>query len=155
MESTHFPEAYGRGLSVGELGRRARRPQEQIKNLMKEIIAYGKDAEQFADGGPHASVTFFRELPQFGLKISKTYRLAQVPEGERFVGVSVGRTHSCGLRDDGSLLCWGRGSETSTAPQGGRNAKVVSAGQQVWGLGTDRGARTGAWAGEGVPGVVW
>jgi len=42
-----------------------------------------EDEEQFDAPGPHSSVTFFRELPGLGLKISKTYRLAQVSAKER------------------------------------------------------------------------
>ncbi len=38
---------------------------------------------QFDDAGPHKEITFFRELPEFGLKISKTFRLAEVPEKEK------------------------------------------------------------------------
>lgn len=39
------------------------------------------DRAKLAGPGPHASVTFFRELPEHGLRISKTFRLARVPEG--------------------------------------------------------------------------
>ena len=42
-----------------------------------------EDEGQFDAPGPHSSVTFFRELPELGLKISKTYRLIEVPEKER------------------------------------------------------------------------
>jgi len=38
--------------------------------------------ERFDDGEPQSEVTFFRELPKHGLRISKTYRLAEVPEDE-------------------------------------------------------------------------
>ena len=30
-----------------------------------------------------------------------------VPEGERFVSISAGQDHNCGLREDGSAVCWG------------------------------------------------
>lgn len=42
-----------------------------------------EDEGQFDAPGPHTSVTFFRELPQWGLKISKVYRLVEVPAKER------------------------------------------------------------------------
>ena len=42
-----------------------------------------EDEEESAGPGPHTSVTFFRELPKYGLKVSKTFRLAQVPESEQ------------------------------------------------------------------------
>jgi len=41
-----------------------------------------EDRAKLAGPGPHTSVTFFRELPEHGLRIRKTYRLAQVPEND-------------------------------------------------------------------------
>ncbi|MHC4401469.1 MAG: YidC/Oxa1 family insertase periplasmic-domain containing protein [Planctomycetota bacterium] len=41
------------------------------------------DEDRFDEAGPHNEVTFFRELPELGLKIYKTYRLAEVPEEHR------------------------------------------------------------------------
>ncbi|MFH1269259.1 MAG: PDZ domain-containing protein, partial [Planctomycetota bacterium] len=42
-----------------------------------------ENPEQFDQPGPHTAVTFFRDLPEFGLKISKTFRLEQVAEDEK------------------------------------------------------------------------
>ena len=42
-----------------------------------------EDEAKYREPGPHDSVTFFRELPEFGLKVSKTFRLAQVPDMEQ------------------------------------------------------------------------
>ncbi|OHB83045.1 MAG: hypothetical protein A2V98_13540 [Planctomycetes bacterium RBG_16_64_12] len=41
-----------------------------------------EDEEKFDQPGPHTAVTFFRELPQFGLKVSKHFRLAEGPAEE-------------------------------------------------------------------------
>ena len=41
------------------------------------------DPEKFEQPGPHTEVSFFRELPEFGLKVTKTYRLAKLPEDQQ------------------------------------------------------------------------
>jgi len=65
--------------------------KERDENIGMELVGLDlrtgaweiEDKTQFDKPGPHTQVTFFRELPQFGLKISKTFRLAKVPEGEK------------------------------------------------------------------------
>lgn len=41
---------------------------------------------------------------------------ASAPEGERFVAISSGRFHTCGLRVDGSAVCWGSNSHGQASP---------------------------------------
>jgi YidC/Oxa1 family membrane protein insertase len=70
-----------------EQGRRGDKPRDEkigleLPGLDLRIGAWQiEDKEKFERPGPHTSVTFFRELPRYGLKISKSFRLAQVPEG--------------------------------------------------------------------------
>ncbi len=42
-----------------------------------------EDEAKFDGPGPHDSVTFFRELPELDLKITKTFRLARIPASEK------------------------------------------------------------------------
>ncbi len=69
-------------------GRRGDKERDERINLELAGLdlrtgAWEIEEEESAGRGPRTSVTFFRELPEFGLKISKTFRLAQVPEGEQ------------------------------------------------------------------------
>ncbi len=57
------------------------------------------------------------------------------PEGERFAAISVGAQEACGLRRDGSPVCWPAyafeddvGSETSTAPPADERLAALSVG---------------------------
>lgn len=42
-----------------------------------------EDPDKFSRPGPHTSITFFRELPEYDLKVSKTFTLAEVADEER------------------------------------------------------------------------
>ena len=45
-------------------------------------------------------------------------RLGDVPSG-RFLDVSAGSQHACGVRDDGAVVCWGADHAGDTAvPEG-------------------------------------
>ena len=44
--------------------------------------------------------------------------------GGEFVTVSGGETHTCGVRTDGSLACWGRNNEGQASPPRGKFASV-------------------------------
>ena len=39
---------------------------------------------------------------------------SEPPEGERFSSISSGASHTCGLRLDGTVLCWGKGFSAAT-----------------------------------------
>ena len=47
-----------------------------------------------------------------------------LPVPAKFVSVSVGHSHSCGLRDDGFVACWGNDTEGSATPPEGAFASV-------------------------------
>ena len=60
----------------------------------------------------------------------------KVAEGE-FASVSAGKNHTCGVRADGSVACWGRdGDGEATAPEG-EFASVSAEGAHVCGLRVD------------------
>jgi hypothetical protein len=44
---------------------------------------------------------------------SLDYGQSAAPADERFIQVAAGVLHSCGLRDNGSVVCWGRGMRNS------------------------------------------
>ena len=60
------------------------------------------------------------------------------PEDERLLGVSIGILRSCGLRTDGSLVCWNR--EETYQPLGTELFRDISSGSILCGLRTDGGA---------------
>ena len=40
--------------------------------------------------------------------------------------ITSGSAHSCGLRDDGQVVCWGRNNHQQSRPPGGRFAAVTA-----------------------------
>jgi hypothetical protein len=73
---------------------------------------------------------------------------ADAPAG-RFGSVSAGGWHSCGLRDDGSVTCWGDNSHGQSDAPAGRFTSVAAGGIHTCGLRDD--ASVLCW---GVPGPV-
>lgn len=61
------------------------------------------------------------------------------PEGERFASISSGRSFTCGLRSDGSPVCWGEdlGSGAASPPEGERFVAVSSGAIHACGLRAD------------------
>ena len=55
------------------------------------------------------------------------------PIGE-FASVSAGRRHTCGLRADGSVACWGDDSDGRSTPPGGQFTSVSVGGDHTCGL---------------------
>lgn len=47
-----------------------------------------------------------RDRPAFG-SVMVPHDAVAWPEGETFIAISSGSLHTCGLRPDGSVLCWG------------------------------------------------
>ena len=55
------------------------------------------------------------------------------PEGE-FVSVSAGGTHTCGVRADGSVVCWGDDGFRQASPPEGTFASVSAGGIDTVGV---------------------
>ncbi len=56
-----------------------------------------------------------------------SYGQAEAPGGS-FTQISAGRRHSCGLRVDGSIVCWGDNSYGQAEARGGRSPRFQLAG---------------------------
>ena len=52
------------------------------------------------------------------------------PSNERFVSIAAGRTRSCGLREDGTVVCWGSNEEGQSSPP--RNERFISITAGAW-----------------------
>src|SRR5262249_31107259 len=103
---------------------------------------------------------------------------AMPPSGQRFIQISAGLAHTCGLRADGSVSCWGAGKPKGTglnvdsgqaAPPSEGRYKFISAGTlhtcgvnaahktECWGMGptpSDSGNALRAYAGLGLTCVL-
>ena len=56
------------------------------------------------------------------------YGQASPPTGERFVAVSSGARHACGLHQDGTAICWGDDAQGRAAPPRGETFVAISSG---------------------------
>ena len=63
----------------------------------------------------------------------------QVLEGLDLVSISAGRYHSCGLRSDGGVVCWGRNDDGQTEAPAGRYSGVRAGYAHSCGVRTDGG----------------
>lgn len=72
------------------------------------------------------------------------------PEGERFTAISSGRSFTCGLRADGSPVCWGEdlGSGAASPPEDERFVAISSGGFHACGLRAD--GSPVCWGGRGL-----
>jgi hypothetical protein len=62
--------------------------------------------------------------------------LTNAPSGT-FSQVSAGRNHTCGLKIDGNLVCWGDDAEGQSTPPSGTFIQVSAGGQHSCGIQTD------------------
>jgi alpha-tubulin suppressor-like RCC1 family protein len=68
----------------------------------------------------------------------------------RVVHVSAGYEHTCGVRTDGSLACWGGNYAGQATPPAGAFAQVSAGGGHTCGIRTD--GREACW---GSRSIVW
>ena len=54
-----------------------------------------------------------------------------------FSSVSAGQEHTCGLKTDGSVACWGDNEDGQTTPPEGRHISVSAGFSQTCGVRTD------------------
>ena len=67
--------------------------------------------------------------------------MASLPEGETFIAISSGVAHTCGLREDGTAVCWAMieedGLEVQPSPEGEALTSISSGAYHVCGLRED------------------
>ena len=65
----------------------------------------------------------------FAISISEfAKRKDSMVKAQGFSSISSGLEHSCGLRDDGQVVCWGRNEDGQAAPPSSERFKFVSSG---------------------------
>ena len=78
--------------------------------------------------------------PPHGLPDRQNWRTHHIPSGP-FAAISAGRDHTCGLRGDGSVTCWGPFGAESVAAGG----IVALASGATWACGLDGTGRASCW----------
>ncbi len=78
------------------------------------VVCWGYDLEKAAridgtDTGVNAP----------GMEFLFNTRRSEPPEGERFTAITAGSFHTCGLRQDGGVSCWGYDNHGQASPPGG------------------------------------
>ena len=60
------------------------------------------------------------------------------PDDEAFTSIVAGRNHTCGLRTNGSAICWGENLHSDAFPRDNRQFSQISAGEgTTCGIGSD------------------
>ena len=98
---------------------------------------------KFSDGVSGAAF----DLPGIGLlqaSIEPEQEATPAPTAERpplpassFVSVSAGASHTCGVRSDGSVACWGSGYYGQATPPAGSFVSVSAGGDHTCGVGSN------------------
>ncbi len=60
--------------------------------------------------------------------VTNAYYVQTPPAGEKFKAISVGWTHTCALRQDGTPICWGSPQEGKTSPPPSEKFASISSG---------------------------
>ena len=60
-------------------------------------------------------------LRMFGIEWVLTEPRTDPPSGERFTAITAGSWHTCGLRQDGGVSCWGYNNHGQASPPPGRS----------------------------------
>ena len=81
------------------------------------VKCWGYDWERFANRvAPSESISF--ALSMFGMEWVHDAPRTDPPEGERFKAISAGSWHTCGVRQDGEVSCWGYNQYGEASPPG-------------------------------------
>ena len=62
------------------------------------------------------------------ITVQDGYYVQTPPAGEKLVSISTGWAHSCGLREDGTPVCWGSNQNGKASPPAGERFKSIDAG---------------------------
>ena len=77
------------------------------------VVCWGLDLERAAEAHPRGSGVNGRNL-KFLFNTPRT----DPPDGERFTAIAAGSFHTCGLRQDGGVSCWGYNHHGQASPPG-------------------------------------
>ena len=69
--------------------------------------------------------------------VNRSIRNITPPPGEKLVSISTGEAQSCGLREDGTAVCWGGMLEGEAPPANERFLSIQTGGRHICGLRTD------------------
>ena len=74
---------------------------------------------------------------QMGTFLARALGLVEVPKPTAFTAVSAGPFHSCGLRGNGTIVCWGRNTDWQRNVPDGTYASVSAGTRHTCALRTD------------------
>ena len=74
---------------------------------------------------------------QMATFLARALGLVELPASVRFVAVDAGGGHTCALRADSTVVCWGSNSEGQAAAPDGSFTEVAAGGRHSCGLRTD------------------
>ena len=97
----------------------------------EEVVCWGYDRFGQAGGEPAAITEAGQTITNLGEPESV------VKTGGEFTSVSAGRTHTCGVRANGSVACWGTNEVGRSEPPEGQFTSVSAGSSATCGVRTD------------------
>ncbi len=88
-----------------------------------------KDAQP-PPASPHVSTEDDTALASVTIGVIAGYTVQTPPAGEKLTSISTEGLHSCGLREDGTAVCWGSNRDGEGSPPSGERFIAITAGSQ-------------------------